>query len=515
MLLRDLLDDVPNADLTGDPETGIRGLAYDSRSVEQGYLFAAIRGREKDGNDFVDQALERGAVAVLSARPAEGAGRRGIAWIRMDNERIGLALRARNYYGRPDERMTMVGVTGTNGKTTVAVLLEAILQEAGMNSCLFGTLSYRYGRDDTKAERTTPESLDLYRQLDRFAAEGARSCVLEVSSHALPQHRVAGISFRAAVFTNLTQDHLDYHGTMEAYLEAKAILFRNLSPDSVAVLNADDASVSTLRAVTRARIVTFGESAGTDVRLHAAHFSRDGIEATLEIAPGVGAGKDAPRRIEARSPLLGRLNALNLTAAAATALALGVPEEAVARGLASVQGVPGRLERVDKDVPFMVLVDFAHTDDALTNLVRATRELGKGRIITVFGCGGDRDRSKRPRMGAAAASGSDIVVVTSDNPRSEDPMTIIEEILPGVRQALTGDPQGIPDPKRCLVIPDRREAIGRAVALAAKGDCVLIAGKGHENYQDLGDRTVPFDDRQVAREFLRSRTGDSRGQAAG
>jgi UDP-N-acetylmuramoyl-L-alanyl-D-glutamate--2,6-diaminopimelate ligase len=513
--LRSLLADAPNAELTGDPQTGIRGLAYDSRRIEPGFLFAAIRGTERDGNEFVDQAVERGAVAVLSARPPGPAARRGIAWVRVEDDRIGLATLARNYYGRPDERMRMVGVTGTNGKSTVAVLLEAILREAGLSPCLLGTLSYRYGRDESRAERTTPESLDLYRHLDRFATAGARSGVLEVSSHALVMHRVEGISFAAGVFTNLTQDHLDFHGTMEGYLEAKAILFRDLAPSSMAILNADDAAAETLRAATRARVVTFGESPSADVRLDPVRLSRDGIVARLAIAAGVAGPGTAATQLEIRSPLLGRPNARNLTAAAATALALGVPGPTVARGVAAVAGVPGRLERVDAECPFMVLVDYAHTDDALKHVVRAARDLGPGRVITVFGCGGDRDRAKRPKMGSAAASGSDVVVVTSDNPRREDPMAIIEEILPGVRQALTGDPDRQPDPDRCLVVPDRRAAIGRAVALARAGDCVLIAGKGHENYQDLGDRTIPFDDRQVARECLRSRAAESRGQAAG
>jgi len=513
--LRDLLADAPHAELTGDAQTGIRGLAYDSRRVEPGFLFAAIRGEERDGNDFIDQAIERGAVAILTARPPGAAARRGIAWVRMENERAGLAIMARNYYGRPDERMRMVGVTGTNGKSTVAILLESIFREAGMNPCLLGTLSYRYGRDEVRAERTTPESLDLYGHLDRFASAGARTGVLEVSSHALAMHRVEGISFHSGVFTNLTQDHLDYHGTMRAYLEAKSILFRGLAPESVAILNADDPASDDLRAVTRARVVTFGQGADADVRLDEVRLSGDGLEATLLIGAGVATPESAPARLRVSSPLLGRPNARNVATAAATALALGVAEGAVARGVAAVSGVPGRLERVDADGPFMVLVDYAHTDDALKNVVAAARDLGRGRIITVFGCGGNRDRSKRSKMGAAAASGSDVVVVTSDNPRREDPMKIIEEILPGVRQALTGDPEGRPDPQRCVVEVDRREAIGRALSLARKGDCVLIAGKGHENYQDLGDRTIPFDDRLVAREFMRLHSGDPRGRAAG
>ncbi|MBI4168588.1 MAG: UDP-N-acetylmuramoyl-L-alanyl-D-glutamate--2,6-diaminopimelate ligase [Acidobacteria bacterium] len=511
MQLWQLLDEVPNVRLSGDASTGIQGLAYDSRQVERGYLFAAIRGQKSDGNEFVGQAIDRGAAAVLSALPAAGRAR-GVPWAQVEDERLALALVSRNYYGRPDEQMTMVGVTGTNGKTTVCFLLESIFREAGLKPCLLGTVLYRYEREETKAGRTTPESLDLHRLLDRFATAGARSCAMEVSSHALAQKRAAGIAFQAAVFTNLTQDHLDFHRTMEEYLEAKAILFRGLASDAVAVLNADDPRADRIRSATRARVVTFGETDRADVRIASARATTAGTEVTLSVAPGFEAA-GAPAPLALRSPLLGRPNASNLAAAAAVGLALGVPRRAIARGLESVGGVPGRFERIDLGQPFDVLVDYAHTDDALRNLLRAVRELGPRRILTVFGCGGDRDRGKRPLMGFAAAEGSDLVVVTSDNPRGEDPQAIIEEILPGVRQAQAGDERGALDPARCVVIPDRKEAIRRALSLAATGECVVIAGKGHETYQILRDRTVPFDDREVARDLLKRRPAKERGRA--
>ncbi len=513
MQLQRLLQDISGARLTGDPALPVRGLAYDSRAVEPGFLFVALKGERRDGHDFLDQALERGAVAVLSSRPP---GRRpaGIAWVQVDDDRLSLALVARNYYGRPDERLTMIGVTGTNGKTTTCFLLESILREAGQKPCLIGTVLYRYGRDETRAERTTPESLDLIRLLDRFATAGARSCAMEVSSHSLSLRRVAGIAFRIGIFTNLTQDHLDFHRTMEAYLEAKTTLFRGLAPTALAVLNADDPSLPALRSATRARVITFGERDGADVRLLSFTPTGRGSDLTIAIAAGVeGPGGEAGR-LTITSPLLGRPNARNATAAAAVALALGLPRAEVARGLESCPGVPGRFERIDDGEPFRVLVDYAHSDDALKTLLGAVREIGPRRIITVFGCGGDRDRGKRPKMGFAAAAGSDIVVVTSDNPRSESPMAIIEEILPGVRQALSGDPQGALPPGRCLVIPDRKEAIRAALAQAQRDDCVVIAGKGHETYQILGDRTVPFDDCEVTRELLRSRGREDRGRAA-
>jgi len=502
-----LLEGLADVKLGGSPSTPIRGLAYDSRSVEPGYLFAALRGQKNDGNDFVDTAIGKGAVAILSHREP---GRRpnDVAWVQVDNERRGLALMARNYYGRPDDQMTLIGVTGTNGKTTVSFLLESILAEAGLKPCILGTVLYRYNRDETKAGRTTPESLDLYRLLDRYATAGARSCAMEVSSHSLVLDRVAGLRFAAAVFTNLTQDHLDFHGTMERYFEAKAALFRGLDDKAAAILNADDPYAERLRGITRGRVVSFGEREGADVRLEEIRASASGTEIALAVASGLpGQG-----RLRVRSPLLGRPNAFNMAAAAATALALDVPPAAVEQGLLSVRGVPGRFERVDEGQRFTVLVDYAHTDDALRNLLLAVRDLSPRQVIAVFGCGGDRDRGKRPLMGFAAASGSDVVVVTSDNPRSEDPMAIIQDILPGVRRALAGDPGG---QERCLVIPDRKEAIRRALSLAGEGDCVVIAGKGHETYQILGDRTVPFDDREVARESLRpSAGGSARGQAA-
>ncbi len=525
MQLWQILEGIQAVRLSGDPKTPIRGLAYDSRAVEPGFLFAALRGQKGDGNDHVGEAIDRGATAVLSHREP-GRLEKKVAWARVDNDRRGLALAARNYYGRPDEQMVMIGVTGTNGKTTVCFLLEAILREAGLKPCLLGTVMYRYNRDETKAGRTTPESLDLYRLLDRYATAGARSCAMEVSSHSLVLERVAGIDFKAAVFTNLTQDHLDFHGTMEGYFDAKSILFRDLSGSAVAVLNADDRHAQRLRSLTRARVVTFGQSDGADVHLESVSAGIAGTEISLEIAaglePGIAGGggrvPDGARpagRLIVRSPLLGRPNAFNMAAATAAALALGVTRDVVARGLEAVQGVPGRFERIDEGQPFTVLVDYAHTDDALTNLLLAVRDLRPRRVLTVFGCGGDRDRGKRPLMGFAAATASDLVIVTSDNPRSEDPMAIIQDILPGTRRSFTGDPCGQTGRERCLVIPDRKEAIGRALTLAEEGDCVVIAGKGHETYQILGERTIPFDDREVAREALRTARRSPRNHAAG
>ncbi len=520
MQLTKVLDSVPVVRWEGDHALPVRGLAYDSRQIEPGFLFVAVRGERLDGNDFVDQAFDRGATAVLSARPAP-ARPRG-AWVQVADDRLALAIAARNYYDHPDERMTMVGITGTNGKTTVAFLVEAILRQAGLRPALLGTVLYRFERDETKASRTTPESLDLYRLIDRYATAGARSCAMEVSSHALALQRVAGITWRAAVFTNLTQDHLDFHHTMEDYFQAKLLLFRGLPESSVAIVNADDPRAGAVRAATRARVVTFGEDPSADVRIAEVRATSRGTEVGLRIATTPdGGGAPAGLLLRIRSPLLGRPNASNLAAAAAVGLATGVGADVIARGLETVTGINGRFERIETGQPYDVLVDYAHTDDALRNLLRAVRELGPRRIVTVFGCGGDRDRTKRPLMGFAAAAHSDLVVVTSDNPRTEDPDRIIADILPGVRRAHSrmdatgaGEAQSEAiDPDRCLVIPDRREAIRRALALAAAGDCVVIAGKGHETYQILGDRTVPFDDREVVREVLRDRGANGGGVA--
>ena len=503
MQLAQILEAVPVIRWDGDRTLSVRGLAYDSRQIEPGFLFAAVHGERLDGNDYVDQAFDRGAVAVLSSRPAP-ARPRGV-WVQVEDDRLALAMTARNYYGRPDERLTMVGITGTNGKTTVAFLVEAILREAGLRPALLGTVLYRFDRDETRAARTTPESLDLYRLIDRYATAGARSCAMEVSSHALALQRVAGITWRAAVFTNLSQDHLDFHRTMEEYFEAKLRLFRGLPESAAAIVNADDPRADAVRAATRARVVTFGGDPSADVRIAEVRATSRGTEVGLRVAttPGGGAAT-AGLLLRVRSPLLGRPNASNLAAAAAVGTAIGIPFDAITRGLETVTGINGRFERVETGQPYDVLVDYAHTDDALRSLLRAVRELGPRRIVTVFGCGGDRDRSKRPLMGFAAAEHSDLVVVTSDNPRSEDPERIIADILPGVRRALS-------DPDRCLVIPDRREAIRKALALAGAGDCVVIAGKGHETYQILGDRTVPFDDREVVREILRDRGANGGG----
>ena len=496
MNLSRVLEEVAVDRISGPPDPAVLGITYDSRRVERGYLFAAIAGEKQDGNRFVPDALERGASAILSARPAPEPP--PATWVRVSDDREALALSARNYYSRPDERIRVAGITGTNGKTTVVHLLESILAAAGEKVCALGTLAYRIGREEIRAERTTPESVDLYRLLDRAAAGGCRHAVMEVSSHSLALKRVAGLRFAAAVFTNLTRDHLDFHGDMEHYLEAKSWLFRDLGEGLPAVVNLDDPASSRLLSLTRGRPVTYGFDPGADVRIEA--FQPDWKGCNLSLRAG---GKAVPLR----SHLFGRPNASNIAAAVAAAAALGVDPEAAAAGVSALKGVPGRLESVDAGQRFSVYVDYAHTDDALVNTLKTVRELRPRRLIVVFGCGGDRDRTKRPLMGAAAARLSDLAILTSDNPRTEDPLAIIAEVEKGIRQVTS-------DRARYRVIPDRREAIRSALMEADGGDAVVIAGKGHETYQILRDRTIPFDDRETAREILRTRVPANSGRGA-
>jgi UDP-N-acetylmuramoyl-L-alanyl-D-glutamate--2,6-diaminopimelate ligase len=378
-----------------------------------------------------------------------------------------------------------VGITGTNGKTTTAALVDAILRAAGKRVGLLGTVQYRVGDRATEATRTTPESSDLQHLFREMVDDGCTHAVLEVSSHSLALKRVHGCAFRVAVFTNLTRDHLDFHGDMDAYFASKRILFEgNLRHDGCAVVNLDDDRGAALAKVTRGRVLTYAIDNPADLKAHEIALSLTGTSFRATTPAG---------DLEVRSPLLGRFNVQNLLAAMGAALGLGVGADTVLAALASFAGVPGRVERVDCGQDFAVVVDYAHTDDALRNLLETVRELGPRRIITVFGCGGDRDRTKRPLMGAMASRLSDVAIVTSDNPRSEPPEAILAEIQSGMSGTRAAERH---------VIVDRREAIAKALELARAGDAVVIAGKGHETYQVLRDRTVPFDDRQVAREAL-------------
>jgi UDP-N-acetylmuramoyl-L-alanyl-D-glutamate--2,6-diaminopimelate ligase len=459
----------------------VRGLEYDSRRVEAGFLFFAFPGSRTDGREFAQSAMEKGAVAAVSEFEAP-AGFQG-PWIEAEHGRRALALAARNFYGEPDSRLHLTGVTGTNGKTTTALLIDSILGAAGKTTALVGTIEYRLAGEVRTAVNTTPESLDLYRLFHELEQRGGTHATMEVSSHALALDRVYGITFHTAVFTNLTRDHLDFHGDMDSYFAAKRLLFapQGATPPRWAVINNDDPYGQEIE--TSAEVIRYGFEEGADLKASDLEMTFEGLQFTVE---------HRNRKVQLRSPLTGKINAYNILAASGAALSYGFDWETIARGIADCRRVPGRFESVDEGQPFLVVVDYAHTDDALRSVIAVARELHPKRVITLFGCGGDRDRSKRPLMGMAAGQASDFVVLTSDNPRSEDPLAIMNDALVGLRRF------DVPH----VVEPDRAKAIRAALQAAKPGDIVILAGKGHEPYQVLKDRVIHFDDREVAREAL-------------
>jgi len=462
----------------------VRGLAYDSRKAQAGDVFFAFPGSRADGREFARDALNRGASAIVSESPAPAdlAGR----WLEVSHGRQALAVAARNFYGKPDERLRLTGITGTNGKTTTAYLIDAVLRAAGYTTAMIGTIEYHVGDRVIPAVNTTPESLDLMELFTSLEQLGGTHVTMEVSSHALALGRVFGLQFHTVVFTNLTGDHLDFHKTMDDYFAAKQLLFDGAGgpPPKFAVLNRDDRYARQIKLRRQTEVFWYG--LGQDPTLRALHINSSFRGLRFDVQMG-------KQRFAVESPLLGKINVYNILAACGTGLSYGIAPETVARGIASMAAVPGRFERVDEGQPFVVAVDYAHTDDALRNTIAVARGMNPKRVITLFGCGGDRDRSKRPLMGQAAAEGSDFVVLTSDNPRSEDPLAIMNDALVGIRRV------DVPH----LIEPDRGAAIARALNEAREGDIVILAGKGHETYQVLKDRTIAFDDRAVAREVLK------------
>jgi len=438
-------------------EVEIADLAYDTRAVGLGALFFCVPGSRFDGHDLAERAIESGAAALVVERPVASR----VPQLVVADAREAMAAAAVEFFGHPTDELKIAGITGTNGKTTTAFLLHSILEEAGWKPGLIGTIESRIGGERRPAVRTTPEAIDLQRSFREMLDAGDRSCALEATSHGSALGRLEGIRFASLAFTNLTQDHLDLHGTMDAYFEAKRRLFLEHRPP--AAINVGDPWGRRL-AEERSDALTYGFAEDAALRPEAL----DGIDLKLK----------------------GRFNVENALAALASAQLLGIEADAIARGLEALGGVPGRFETVDEGQPFTVVVDYAHTPDSLENVLTTARELDTGRVICVFGCGGDRDREKRPMMGRIASDRADIAIVTSDNPRSEDPRAIIDEIVAGTDGELE-------------IVPDRRQAIAQAIETAAAGDVVLIAGKGHEQGQEFRDRTVPFDDREVAREALR------------
>ena len=491
MTFQQLLDGAEVLAQSGDP--GVSGVEYDSRRVKPGCVFVAMRGESSDGNRFIDQAIQAGAVAVVTDSAAEKA-RPNVGWALVPNGRRALARVSANFYKKPAERIAITGITGTNGKSTTAFLVESILTAAGRKSALIGTIEYHVAGKVLPAPHTTPEALELNRIFHEALAQGATDVVMEVSSHALAQERVYGVPFDVAVFTNLTRDHLDYHKTMEEYFAAKRVLFEGCGTDAprAVVTNLDDEYGAKLAEFSRKRsslVLKYGWERG-DLHAEKVEITTRGTRFDLVMPEG---------KIAVFSGLIGRVNVYNILAAAGACYARGCAAQAIAAGIDKLVCVPGRFERVDCAQPFTVVVDYAHTDDALRNLTALGRELvsgagSKGRVLTVFGCGGDRDRKKRPLMGEAAGRGSDFVVLTSDNPRSEDPLAIMNDAVVGLQKT------GV----KYSVEVDRRKAIALAIREARPGEIVLLAGKGHEKVQVTREGAAPFDDLEVAREALRA-----------
>lgn len=483
MLLRELAEKIPGAVITGNPEAAIEGVSYDSRQVKPGDLFVALRGEKTDGALFAAQAVAAGAAACAAESGLEPDA--GVPVVAVDDARRFLADASRILFDDPASRIRLAAITGTNGKTTTALLMDSIFRNAGLRSCLSGTLGMRIGDRPFPSAHTTPEASDLTSFMRQAEQAGCTHGSLEVSSHALVLKRVYGMHFEVAVFSNLTPEHLDFHHEMEEYYKAKRILFTPEGANRIraAVINTDDPYGRRLASEVEMPVLSYGFGPSAGIRVRESRLGLDGTRLLLATPSG---------DLFLDTRLVGRPNIYNIMAAAGAALSLGIDLECIRKGVESLQGVPGRLELVTAGQDFTVIVDYAHTPDALEKLLETVHQLTTGHIVTVFGCGGDRDRRKRPLMGEIAARQSDVVVATSDNPRSEDPRRILAEIEPGLMRG----------PASYQLNVDRRAAIRSALSLARRGDVVVIAGKGHEDYQIIGSQTFPFDDRAVALEFI-------------
>jgi UDP-N-acetylmuramoyl-L-alanyl-D-glutamate--2,6-diaminopimelate ligase len=507
MRLGELLQTGEVEETRGNIDGAVAGLAYDSRRVERGFVFFAVPGTRSDGHEFIADALERGAAAVVVERRTAASG--AAATVRVRDVRRAMGQWAARFYDYPSRKLKVAGVTGTNGKTTVTYILESIFRAAGTAAGVVGTVNYRYRDCALPAPHTTPESVDLQRLLAEMARAGVESVAMEVSSHALELERVRGIDFDAAIFTNLTRDHLDFHADMEHYFLSKSKFFTDYLPASdkkkkSAVIHGGDPKGGELLEKSSALgidAVSYGHDPCWDVHPVDVSGDLDGLRGKISMRG---------RAFTFSSPLIGSTNLENILAAAAAGFALGLEPDAIARGIGALKAVPGRLEKIENGRDVTVLVDYAHTPDALERALKLLKPLTPGRLIAVFGCGGDRDRGKRPLMGEAAARLADIAVLTSDNPRTEDPIKILAEIEAGVKktsarkyQAAAGESSGVkPERNVYFLEPDRRLAIRWALALARRGDLLLLAGKGHEDYQILGTQKIHFDDREAAREEL-------------
>jgi UDP-N-acetylmuramoyl-L-alanyl-D-glutamate--2,6-diaminopimelate ligase len=488
MKLNALFEGVEASIAAAAGELEIRQVACDSRKVRPRALFFALHGSKADGNAFIRDAVSRGAIAIASEETAPPTLPASVAWIQVREARKALASTAANFFGHPANALQLVAVTGTNGKTTTTSLVDAILKASGAKTGLFGTIAYHTPLGDYPAPNTTPESVDLQGFLAEIRDAGGRYAVLEASSHSLALDRLWGCHFAAAIFTNLTREHMDYHKTFEEYFAAKRRLFEGTGAGApeTAIVNVDDEYGKHLAGLAK-KSVTYALESGADITAKKFHLSFDGLTFTAQTPGG---------KIQVASPLVGRINVYNILAAIGASQALGISNETIETGIRNLESVSGRFQRIDLGQPYLVIVDYAHTDDALENLIRTARELNpKGRIITLFGCGGEKDRTKRPVMGEVTGRLSDLTILSSDNPRAEDPLKIISDIIVGLQK--TGG--------KYLIEPDREKAVALAMDEARAGDMVLLAGKGHENYQMLAGGTVEFDDREVARRALRER----------
>jgi UDP-N-acetylmuramyl-tripeptide synthetase len=493
--LLDLIDGYPMADVTGTLDRDIPSIAYDSRKVEPEGLFIAMSGHHHDGNRFIGQAIEKKAGAFVTEMPQQriaeaGFHSPGVTAIHVDDSRHVLAWVSDRFYGRPSDQLDLIGITGTNGKTTLTYLLERIFETTGHSCGVIGSINYRYGGTEYPAPMTTPEALEINRMLSEMTGQGVEKCCIEVSSHSLSLKRARELRFAVGVFTNLTQDHLDYHKTFEHYKDSKKILFRDCKIQKQ-VINIDDPVGREIVQENSIETLTTGLDTRADVTAEDCVLSEDGVRFTLKTPSGTHA---------IQSPLLGRHNIYNLLSASAVALAQGASLFHIAQGIQSLERVPGRFEKVQQGQDFIVAVDYAHTDDALSNALKAARAISEKRVIVVFGCGGDRDPGKREKMGRVALEMSDFAVITSDNPRTEDPKQIILNICKGI-------PANRKPKEHFVILPNRREAIDFAINRARTGDLVLIAGKGHEDYQILSTGKIHFDDREEAERALKERLG--------
>ena len=488
-MLQALQGQVAIVESSGDHAIPVRAVSDDSRSIQPGSLFIAVKGEQVDGHRFIPAAMEAGMAALVLQQPV---GNLSVPFVRVVDSRKALGLLGSRFYGEPSSQIRMIGVTGTNGKTTTTYVCKALLEALDQRVGLIGTVAYQIGAETFPASHTTPGALELQQLLAKMVAGGCTAAVMEVSSHALAQDRVAGCEYDVAVFSNLTQDHLDFHKTMEEYFQAKLRLFTGLTgthkPNKRAILNVDDPAGPRIKELCPAPVWTYALKTKADLRAEHVRLSLGGTTFTAATPAG---------SFPVESHLVGEHNVYNLLSAIGVALHEGATTEQVRAAVGQVTNVPGRFERVTAGQAFTVVVDYAHTEDALVRLLTAAQAMKTGRLITVFGCGGDRDRGKRPKMGRAAVRYSDVVVLTSDNPRTEDPLSILQEVEAGVAEALKERPH-----VQYQKVVDRREAIGAAVGEARAGDMVLIAGKGHEDYQIIGAQKFHFDDREVAREAI-------------